>query len=130
MHVVDGRRARALVQIVDVLGAKEQIDRPRKLRQRGVRRVGRGVEQVAPARVVESVDRGGVAGEGLRRRELHGVELRPDAARVAEGAEAAFGRDTGAGEDEDPHQTASKRPGRTAASPARCSGVSAVGSAM
>jgi hypothetical protein len=108
VHVVDRRRAAALVQVVDVLGAEEQRPAPRRqprleLGERPVRRVRLGRQQVAPAQVVEVVHRRGIARERLRRRELHRVEALPDAAGIAEGAEAALRRHPGAGQHEDPH---------------------------
>ena len=131
MHVVDGAAAGLLVQVVDVLGAEEEA--AAALGERGLGPGERGVggvrargEQVAAAQVVEVVHAVRVAGEGLGRRELHRVELRPDAARVAEGAEAALGRDPGAGQDEELHAGAgANQRGRTASSRARSSGSSA-----
>ena len=71
--------------------------------ERGVGGVGFRVHEVAPAQIIEREHRVGIAREGFRRRELHRIEPRPDAlpVLVAKRAEPAFGRDAGAGQDED-----------------------------
>ncbi len=72
--------------------AASRLLEPRQREMRGVRL---GVQEVAAARVVEGEHRLRVAREGLRGREFHRVELRPDpfARLVAKGSEPALGRD-------------------------------------
>src|SRR5574337_1318551 len=68
-----------------------------------MRRVRRGADEVAPARVVEGEHRLWIARERLWRGQAHGVEARPDslALFVAKRAKAALAGDAGAGQDED-----------------------------
>ena len=110
MHVNHALRAGALMQIVDVLRHQRQLaamfrQRPLERRQREMRAVRLRAEEIAPPRVVEGLNGGGIAGEGLGRRELHRIEARPDALSllVAEGSEPAFGRDAGSSQREEPH---------------------------
>ena len=104
----DAVRPGALVQVVDVLrhqrqpaAALRQFDL--EPRQREMRRVGLRAAHVAPAQIIEGEYGLGIALEPFRRRQLHRIEARPDplARLVAERAEAALGRNAGAGQDED-----------------------------
>src|SRR5262249_19124611 len=65
------------------------------------RRVGLGRAARLAPRVVEIQDQLGIAREALRRRHIHHVDLGPDAVLVAEGGDAGFGRDAGAGQNDD-----------------------------
>ena len=82
VHVNDPPRPCALMQVVDVLGdegetaalRRERVFEPR---QRPMRGVGLGVEEVAAPHVVEGEHVFGIAGEGFGGRELHRIEPRP-----------------------------------------------------
>ena len=111
MHVVDGAAPCLLVEVVGVLRAEEDLAAARgqpglegcEALVRGVRLRG---EEVAAAPVVEVVDGDGIAREGLGVASFIGSKLAqmpPPRPTVAEGAEAAFGRNACAGEDEDLH---------------------------
>ena len=97
--------AGAFVQIVDVLGHQQEIALPARF-ERGQGTV-RGIwldvvrQQVAPALIVEFVDEGRIAGEGLGRGHVLDAVTRPDAVGVAEGRQPGFLGDAGAGEDDD-----------------------------
>ncbi len=108
MHVKDASGPRPLMQIVDVLGDQRQASaarRQRRLRarQREVSGVGFRAHEIAPAQIIEREHRAGVAREGFRRCELHRIEARPDplSVRIAKRAKPAFGRNPGAGQNED-----------------------------
>jgi hypothetical protein len=98
VHVNDVSRSCSLVQVVNVLGAKEEftttLSEPGfKPRERGVRRVRLCLDEVTAAHVVELMHLDGIASECLRGGELHGIEARPDTGPilVSERAEAALG---------------------------------------
>lgn len=103
VHVDQPPGAGAFVQVVDILGDDQQVAGPVGVepRQRLVRRVrDLGLDRLAP-RVVEAVDEVGIARESLGRRDVLDPMLLPQPARVAEGVDAAFGRNPGAGQDHD-----------------------------
>ena len=112
MHVNDARRTGALMQIVDILRHESQCaaalrEAGFEPRQRGMGGVGRSGEQIAPTRIVKRMHQRRIAGEGLGRRELHRIVALPQRrARPAKDAEAAFGGDARAGEDEEVHLNA------------------------
>lgn len=117
VHVDDAAHAAALVQVVDVLRAQEQVaaalGEPRlEPAERAMRFVRLRGFQVTPAQVVEVVHVGGRPPEALRGRKLHRIELGPDAVLVAKRAEAAFGGDARAGENEDVHGDCSSSSGK------------------
>jgi hypothetical protein len=105
VHVHQIARSGALVQVVDVLGDQQQFARPVRLQpgQGQVRRVGRHLaRQEAPAPiVVEVVHPCRIAREGLGRGHVFQAHLGPDAVGIAEGIQAGFLRDPGAGQDDD-----------------------------
>ena len=93
MHVEQPLRARALVQVVDILGDQQQLARPLGVepRQRVVRRIGLDRSELRPPRVVESVNQRRIAAEGLGRADVLDPMPFPQAVGPAEGREAAFG---------------------------------------
>src|SRR5690606_32095734 len=103
VHVQHPPRAAALVQVVDVLGDDQQLAVPRLVEppERAVRGIGLRVEDVAPALVVEPLHEVGIAAEPLRRGHVLDPVVFPKPVVGAEGPEAAFGADSGAGEDDD-----------------------------
>jgi trehalose 6-phosphate synthase len=108
MHVQEPAGAGAFVQVVDILGAEEEIAAGRRQipfepGERLVGGIGAGCQKIAAPEIVEGVNPLGIGGEGLGRREPHRIEAVPDAARIAEGPEPAFRGNPGAGENEDPH---------------------------
>ena len=107
MHVEHAVRAGALVQVVDVLGDDQQLGTailcPFAVEpcQRRMGRIGlRSLNARAPL-VVEALDEIGIAAEGLRRRDILHPVIFPQPVLGAEGAQARFGADPGAGEDDD-----------------------------
>src|SRR5215208_1377042 len=109
VHVRDPLRSRTLMQVVDVLRAKEETattlhQSSLQASQRPVRLVRLCCEQVLASHVVEGVDAIRVSGERLRRREFHRVEARPQPVFALEDTQAALGRDSGAGQDKDVHR--------------------------
>jgi hypothetical protein len=104
VHVPDRAAAGALVQIVDVLRDDQHLAGPVRLQpgQRGMRRVRRRAGQIGAAGIVEVVHQPRVAREALGCRHLLQIVLRPDPAHVAKRAKPAFGRDSRAGQDDDP----------------------------
>lgn len=103
VHVVHTVGAGALVEIVDVLGTKEEAVSQGLLQvgEGEVGRVGLGGEGIAAAHGVEAPDEFGVGLPGLGGCDLLDAVAVPKAARAAKGCEAAFGGDAGAGEDEE-----------------------------
>ena len=105
MHVQQGGLPGAVVQVVDVLGDDEDGA------GMGAAEAGEGVvggvgldgrvPELLAAGVVEGLDAGRIAGEGLRRGDVLDAHARPEAVGVAEGGEAALAADAGAGEDDD-----------------------------
>ena len=110
MHVHQPPRARAGMQVVDVLRHQQEVARPEPLeaRERQVRRVrrDRGIEELLAAGVVEAVDAGRVAREGRGRRHVLDADLRPDPVRVAERREAGFAADPRARQHDDARRRA------------------------
>jgi hypothetical protein len=105
MHVDEPARARARMQVVDILGDEQERAGPVALeaRQRemgGIRR-DRRVAQLRATRVVERVDAPRIAREGLGCRDVLQPDLRPDPAQVTERRKAGFAADARAGEDDD-----------------------------
>ena len=73
------------------------------------------IAQLRPALVVEPLHQGRIAGEGLRRRHLLDTVALPQAAGAAKGRQPRFGRDAGAGQDDDQAGWPTKRHGATPA---------------
>ena len=98
-----GARARALVQIVDVLRDERDPPGPRlhQPRERVMGRVRDRGQRVAPAGVVEGAHPVGIPGEGLGGRHVLEPVLRPETPGIAEGAEPAFRRDAGPCQNDD-----------------------------
>ena len=112
MHVQQPLRTRPLVQIVDILRDQEQFPQPFGIepRQRAVRGIGLDGFELGPSRVVECMDQGRVAGEGLGRRDILDAMAFPQPVRPPKGRETAFGRDAGAGQDDDVAHTCKAHP--------------------
>ena len=103
VHVQHPPRARALVQIVDILRDDQQLAAPFALqpRERMMRRIGLFGEHCGAAHVVEALDQLGIAREALGRGDiLHPVPF-PQPAAVAKGVDPAFGGDSRPGQDDD-----------------------------
>ena len=94
----DPRRSGPLVEIVDVLGAEEQVPSPLgkplfKAGERPMRLVRLCREKVPATQVVEGMNQFGVPGEGFRCREFLRVEAGPEPlGPVPEGSKSAFCR--------------------------------------
>ena len=108
MDMDDPLRSGPLVEVVDVLGAQEEVTpmiRQGSLQpgKRMVRLVGLGGEEVGSPCVVEGMHLTGVMGEGFWSGQLHRVELGPVSTLVAERAEPALSRNASTGQDEHFH---------------------------
>ena len=103
MHMDEMLGAGGLMQRVDILGHGQNLAAMLALqpRQRPMRRIRLRLAKMPPAEIVEFMHARGVAGEALGRRHLFEIELRPQAALVAKGAEPAFGRKPGPGQNDD-----------------------------
>ncbi len=100
---------RPLVKPVDVLRHQGEAvaalrHHPSQPSEGMMRGVGLGLSGAAATPVVEAVHQRGIAPKRLRRRQRAGIVLLPQPAGVAEGAQAALGGGTGAGEDEKVHR--------------------------
>ena len=109
MHMDHMHRTGALMKVVDILGDERQMTSAlgQSCLQSGkseVRRIGLRAHQVPATSVVERVHLIRIAGESLRRRKPHWIELRPyaSAVLVAESAKTTFSGDACAGEHENP----------------------------
>lgn len=93
----------ALMQVVDVLSDySKRWDVPRHRRNGPVRRVRLRSEYGSAAPLVPAPDERRVSVKRIRRRQLGGVEVRPESSlRVAEGWHAALGGNACAREDND-----------------------------
>ena len=103
VHVHHPLRSGPLMQVIDVLGDDRHLPAPCRFqpRQRCVRRIWcLGLDR-SPAHIVESQHEFGIAGESLGRGHVLHPVLFPQAPFCAEGIDAAFGGNAGAGEDED-----------------------------
>ena len=94
---------RPVVQVVDILGDQQKVAVPHRsqLRQGVVRRIWHHLGHLAAALVVEILDQSRIGGETFRRRDLFNAVAAPQAVRGAEGRDARFGGNTGAGQDDD-----------------------------
>ena len=103
MHVGHSARARALVQVIDVLGAEEHplAEARLELRQGPVSRVGLLVTRGQAPLGLEPPDEQGVPLECARARDLLDPVSVPEAADAAKGGDAALGADPRAGQHED-----------------------------
>src|SRR5690606_25416319 len=103
MHVDEVLRARPFMQIVDVLGNRQNFALVSMLEQGegAVSRVGFDRLHLLAAIIVELMHQRRVGGKAFRGRHLTQIITRPDPALVAEGVYARFGRDTRAGQDHD-----------------------------
>lgn len=103
MHVKQPLRTGPLVQIVHILRDNKQVALPGgvEMSQRPVRRIWLCLLDVVAAHVVEAKDKIGVSGKTLGCRHVLDPMLLPQATSVAKGADPAFGRNAGAGEDHD-----------------------------
>ena len=103
VHVDQPLRARALVQIVDILRHDQELAGPMRVEpcQRSMGGVGLfGLDRGA-ARIVKAVDQIGIADEGFGRRHILNPVLFPKPAAVTEGVDTTFGRHARAGQDHD-----------------------------
>ena len=112
MHVKHPLRPGPLVQIVDILRDQQQLAGPFSIepRKRAVRGIGLDGCELGPPRVVECMDQGRVAGEGFGRRDILDAMAFPQPVRPPKGRETAFGRDAGAGQDDDVAHTCEAHP--------------------
>jgi hypothetical protein len=102
-RVVEVLRAGAFVEVVDVLGAEVEAagHLAFEFGEREVAGVGLGGERVAAAHRVEAPDEGWIGVPGFGGGDVLYAMTVPQAARTAEGGEAALGGDARAGEDEE-----------------------------
>lgn len=111
VHVVDAAGAGALVEVVDVLRAEVEAGRILigflliyfllDLGKRGVSSVGLDGEGVTTAHGVEAPDEFGISLPGFGGGDVFDAMAVPQASGASEGGEAAFGGDSGSGEDEE-----------------------------
>ncbi len=105
MKVDQPPAARALVQIVDVLGHQHELALPPALqlceRQMGGIGRDRRIAQPGAALVVEAMHQVRIAGEGTRRGHFLDAPPLPQAAGATKGGQSGLGRDAGAGQHDD-----------------------------
>ena len=103
MHMDEVAGSCRLLQRIDILRDREHL--PGKVALESCERTMRGIRPrlglPAPAQIVEVVHLGGIAGKTFRRRHLLKIELRPQPALVAKGAEPALSGEARAGQDDD-----------------------------
>ena len=87
-HIV---RSCALMQVIDVLRYHIHVVILLKFRQRDGRHWA-GLEQIAPARIVEFMHKFRIAPETIGGGNLHYGIVFPESSRVAEGGDSAFRR--------------------------------------
>jgi len=104
VHVDQVAAARLLVQLIHVLRHDPDLARMIALEvgERPMRGIGLHRLMRAAAHVVELVHAGRIARKALGRGDLAIVVARPDAARVAERRDAAFGGKSGSRQNDDP----------------------------
>ena len=90
-HIV---RSCALMQVIDVLRYHIHVVILLKFRQREMGGIGLGLEQIAPARIVEFMHKFRIAPETIGGGNLHYGIVFPESSRVAEGGDSAFGADS------------------------------------
>lgn len=105
VHMYEVFRPGAFVEVVDILGDDEDGAGPflfqmREGQVRGIGFDGR-VEQAPAAHIVKFMDEGGVAGKGFGCGDVFNFMAAPKTACASECLKAAFGRDSGAGQDDD-----------------------------
>ncbi len=127
VHVEQAARPAPLVEIIDVLGDDEQLARPVPVEpaERAMGGVGRHFGEAGAARIVEGLDEGGVAAEGLGRCHILDPVAFPQPVGPAEGGDPRFGGNARPGEDDDALVTA--HAGKTGAAPDRVQGARARG---
>jgi 4-hydroxy-tetrahydrodipicolinate reductase len=103
MHMKQAPRTCPFVQIVHILCDNQQFALPTRVEmpQRPVRSVGLGLLDMIAAHVVKAQDKIGVTGKTLGRCHILNPVLLPEAARVAERANPAFGGNACPCEDHD-----------------------------
>jgi len=84
VHMDQSPAARALVQVVDILGDEPEVAAPRRLEpcQRAMRSIGFDPAERRPAQVVEAVDEIGIVRERLRRAHILDPVFSSNAVRV------------------------------------------------
>ena len=103
VHVDHAPRSGLLVKIVDVLRAEKEsvLQAAFEPGQGRVAGIGLRLSGDAAAHGIELPDEPGIAPPGVWRCDVFEAMVAPKAGRAAEGRDAAFGADAGAGEDED-----------------------------
>src|SRR5262245_64837496 len=103
MHMDEVVGSCRLLQRIDILRDREHLPGKVALEscERTMRGIGPRLGLPAPAQIVEVVHLGGIAGKTFRRRHLLKIELRPQPALVAKGAEPALSGEARAGQDDD-----------------------------
>src|SRR5262245_24852456 len=103
MHMDEVVGSCRLLQRIDILRDREHLPGKVTLEscERTMRGIGSRLGLPAPAQIVEVVHLGGIAGKTFRRRHLLKIELRPQPALVAKGAEPALSGEARAGQDDD-----------------------------
>src|SRR5205823_109790 len=113
VHGEEPARARAGVEVVDVLGNEQELARPFLLeaRERFVGGVRLYLAELAPAQVVELVHERGVTREALGRGHVFHAVAFPKPVRIAERRDAAFRGDAGTGEHYDHERDSTTKAG-------------------
>ena len=103
MHMKQALRTCPFVQVVHILCDNQQLALPTRVEmaQRPVRSVGLGLLDMIAAHVVKTKDEIGVTGKSLGRCHILDPVLLPQATRIAECANSAFGGNAGSSEDHD-----------------------------
>ena len=103
MHVQQAIVAGAIVQIIDILGDEQEVAGPFRLQpcQRQMRGIGHHLAEEGAALIVELLHQCGIAAEGLWGGDILHPMAFLQAIGGAEGGHAGFGRNAGAGEDDD-----------------------------
>lgn len=114
MHMDQALRSGTLVQVIDILGDQQQLSPPFRIeaRQRSMRGVRLDVIELRPSCIVESVDQLGIARERFRRGDVFDAMAVPQPVRSSESRKPAFGRNSGAGQNDnvaDVHGNSIKR---------------------
>src|SRR3974377_1916265 len=100
MHMDEVAGSCRLLQRIDILRDREQLPGKAGFEpcEREMPGIGTRLGLPGPAQIVEIVHLGGIAGKTCRRRHLLEIELRPQPAVVAKGAEPPLSGEARAGE--------------------------------
>ena len=101
MHVENALRSRELVEIVNVLGAKEKAVLKCLLEGSESEMAGIGFRSGSnfPAHGIEIPDEMGIAPPGMRRSDFFDSVIAPESTSITKCGNATFGADTSASED-------------------------------